>query len=89
MPRLSSQRDIAPAADKAARLHSFGHYFWQENSMTSIVQGVDIPDSNLARAITATVRDTKSPLLSPSHYIRHYQRGNFHSQIHNSPFQNA
>src|SRR5580704_2213805 len=31
--------------------------------MTAIVQGVEIPDSKLARAITALVRDTESPLL--------------------------
>ncbi len=31
--------------------------------MTAIVQGVGIPDSNLARAITAMVQDTELPLL--------------------------
>ncbi len=31
--------------------------------MTAIVQGVGIPDSKLARAITELVRDTQSPLL--------------------------
>src|SRR5580704_12866697 len=31
--------------------------------MTAIVQGVEIPDSNLAREITELVRDTESPLL--------------------------
>jgi hypothetical protein len=31
--------------------------------MTAIVQGVGIPDSKLARAITELVRDTESPLL--------------------------
>jgi HD superfamily phosphodiesterase len=35
----------------------------KENTMSSIVEGVAIPDSKLAREITELVRDTETPLL--------------------------
>ena len=39
------------------------YHVWQGTQMTAIVQGVGVPDSKLARAITELVRDTESPLL--------------------------
>jgi HD superfamily phosphodiesterase len=46
-------------------LHSYvvPNTFGEENSMSSIVGGIEIPNSKLAREITEIVRDTASPLL--------------------------
>jgi hypothetical protein len=49
-------------------------YTKQETSMSSIIQGVSIPDSKLAREITELVRDTESPLLF-NHSSRVYHFG--------------
>src|SRR5713101_8720376 len=52
-----NQRHAPTTTLRAARAFS------KENTMSSIVEGLAIPDSKLAREITEVVRDTETPLL--------------------------
>ena len=58
----------------AAAMAKTSSIFSTENTMSLKVEGVAIPDSKLARAITEVVRDTETPLLF-NHSSRLYYFG--------------